>query len=76
MTETAAGAVTTRVSVRRTLALLLGWVVAALLAGIPGGEAGAANAQPRAAKTPVVVNTGPQCFAGHAAPAAPSNGRD
>jgi hypothetical protein len=76
MTEPAADAVTTRTSVRRTLVLLLGWLVAAVLAGVPAGEAGTANADPSARKVPVVVNTGPECFAGHAPPAAPGKGRD
>ena len=30
----------------------------------------------RAAKVPVVQNTGPECFAGHTAPPAPSKSRD
>jgi hypothetical protein len=76
MTENAAEPVATRASVWRTLVLLVGWVVAAVLAGIPAGEAGSATAGSRAAKAPVVVNLGPECFAGKAAPAAPSKGRD
>ena len=76
MTEKAVEPLTTSASVRRTLVLLLGWLVAAVLAGIPAGEAGTANAGSRTGKAAVVVNTGPECFAGHAAPAAPTKGRD
>ena len=76
MTDTAAEPVTTRGSLQRTVLLLAGWVVAAVLAGIPAGEASTANADRRAGKVPRVVNTGPECFAGQAAPPAPSKGRD
>jgi len=62
--------------VRRTVALLLAWLAAAVVAGVPAGTASTANAEPRAGKVPVVVNTGPECFAGHAAPPAPTRGRD
>jgi hypothetical protein len=73
---TATEPVATSASVRRTLVLLVGWLVAALLAGIPAGEASTANPGSRTGKVPVVVNTGPECFAGHAAPAARTKGRD
>jgi hypothetical protein len=68
-------AITTR-SNRRTVVLLVAWVAAAVAAGIPGGAASTANAERRAAQAPVVVNTGPECFAGHTAPPAPSKSRD
>jgi hypothetical protein len=63
---------TTR-SAGRTVVLLLAWVAAALVAGVPSG-AGAANTKTSATKNvPVVVNSGPECFAGHA-PAATNPG--
>jgi hypothetical protein len=76
MTERAPDTSTTMTSLRRTVALLLAWLAAAVVAGVPAGSASTASAEPRAGKVPVVVNTGPECFAGHAAPAAPSKGRD
>lgn len=76
MTETAAEPVTTTASLRRTVALLLGWLAAAILAGVPAGAAATASAEQRAGTVPVVVNTGPECFAGHAAPPAATKGRD
>ena len=75
MTERASDANLTKTSLRRTVALLLAWLAAAVVAGVPAGAASTANAEPRA-KVPVVVNTGPECFAGHAAPPAPTKGRD
>ena len=75
MTERAP-AVVTRTSLRRTVALLLAWLAAAVVAGVLAGAASTANAKPRAKKGPVVVNTGPECFAGHAAAPAPAKGRD
>jgi hypothetical protein len=68
--------ITTHSSFRRTVALLLAWVAAAVVAGVPSGAASTASAEPRAGKVPVVVNTGPECFAGHAAPPAAGKGRD
>jgi hypothetical protein len=76
MTERASDANMTRTSLRRTVALLLGWLAAAVVAGAPAGAARTANAEPRAGKVPIVVNTGPECFAGHAAPPTPTKGRD
>jgi hypothetical protein len=74
MTERAAKPTATTGSSWRTAVLLVACVVAAVVAGIPAGAASTATAEPRAAKVPVVQNTGPECFAGHAAP--PSKRRD
>ena len=76
MTDGATGTAMTTRSSRRTVVLLVAWVAAAVAAGIPGGAASTANAERRAAKVPVVQNTGPECFAGHSAPPAPSKSRD
>lgn len=77
MTEPSPGtSITTTASFRRTIALLVAWLAAAVVAGVPSGAASTANAEPRAGKVPVVVNTGPECFAGHAAAPAPSKSRD
>ena len=72
MTNGAAPTAPTTGSSRRTVVLVLAWIVAAVAAGIPGGSASTATAQPRAAQVPIVQNTGPECFAGHAAPPATS----
>jgi hypothetical protein len=69
------GTETTRATTRRTAVLLLAWLAAAAVAGLPDDSAGAANAKPRTTQIPI-VNTGPECFAGHAAAPAPSKGRD
>ena len=74
MTDTPA--TTTTASSRRAAALLLAWLVAAVAAGIPNDAAGTANANAPTAQIPIVENTGPECFAGHAAPPAPSKSRD
>jgi hypothetical protein len=76
MTDTPATTPGTTASPRRTAALLLAWLAAAAVAGIPDDSAGTANAKAPAAQTPVVQNTGPECFAGHTTPPAPSKGRD
>lgn len=76
MTERSADRAATTGSTRRAAALLVAWVAAAVVAGTPGDAAGTANAEPRAGKVPVVVNSGPECFAGHSAPQARSKGRD
>jgi hypothetical protein len=76
MTDRPAATPTTMASTRRAAALLVAWLVAAAAAGIPDDAAGTANAKPAAAQTPVVENSGPECFAGHAPPPASSKGRD
>lgn len=72
MTEAAA----TKTAMRRTVVILLGWLAAAYVAGIPAGEASIANAEPRAGKVPLVVNTGPECFAGKTHAPSPGKARD
>jgi hypothetical protein len=76
MSDEATGTAMAARSNRRTVVLLVAWVAAAVAAGIPGGAASTATAERRAAQAPVVVNTGPECFAGHTAPPAPSKSRD
>jgi hypothetical protein len=76
MTDRPADTTTTTASSRRAAALLVAWLAAALAAGIPNDAAGTANAKASAAQTPIVQNTGPECFAGHAPPPAPSKSRD
>lgn len=70
MTDTPAARTWTTTSSRRAAALLLAWLAAAVAAGIPDGASATANAKASTAKTPVVQNTGPECFAGHTAPPA------
>jgi hypothetical protein len=60
----------------RAAALLIAWLVAAVAAGTPNDATGTANAKASAAQTPIVQNTGPECFAGHAPPPAPSKSRN
>jgi hypothetical protein len=76
MTDAAAETARTTRSSRRTAVLLIAWLAAAGTAGIPREAASTANAKPRAARIPIVQNTGPQCFAGHAAPPAASKRGD
>jgi hypothetical protein len=59
----------------RTAVLLVAWLAAAAAAGTPDNPSGIAGANPRATHIPI-VNSGPECFAGHAPPAAPRKGRD
>jgi hypothetical protein len=68
MTDTPATTARTAPSARRAAALLLAWLAAAMAAGIPDDAAGIANANVPTAQTPIVQNTGPECFAGHAPP--------
>ena len=53
---------------RRTAILLVAWAAAGVAAGTPDDAASSANAESRATHVPV-VNSGPECFAGHAPPA-------
>lgn len=72
MTERARDRASTVSSTRRAAALVVLWVAAALIAGVPSDAGAAAGSEPRAKKSPVYVNTGPECFAGHSAPPASS----
>jgi hypothetical protein len=56
--------------------LLVAWLAAAVVAGVPGDATGPPNAEPRAAQIPVVENTGPECFAGNTTPPARSKSHD
>ena len=76
MTDIPAAHTRTTASSRRAAALLLAWLVAAVAAGIPDGASATANANASTAKTPVVQNTGPECFAGHTAPPAQGKSGD
>jgi hypothetical protein len=67
MTDSAGHDVTAPVRWRRTMVLLVAWIAAGIVASTPGDSSGAARAQERSAQVPVVVNTGPECFAGHGA---------
>jgi hypothetical protein len=75
MTDAAPQSATPTGSPRRTAVLLVAWLAAAAAAGTPDDAAGTANAKARATPIPV-VNSGPECFAGHAPPPPPSKGRD
>jgi hypothetical protein len=75
MTDAAPQSAGTMGSARRTALLLVAWLAAAAAAGTPDNAAGTASAKPRATKIKV-VNSGPECFAGHAPPTAPSKSRD
>lgn len=57
---------------RRTIALGAAWIAAALIAGLPSSAQDEARAEPRVSKIPVVVNTGPECFAGKAVAPGPA----
>ena len=72
MTGAAPECVSTSASSRRAAVLLVAWLAAAVIAGLPSDAAGTGNASPLSAHVSVVQNTGPQCFAGHAARPAPS----
>jgi hypothetical protein len=74
MTDEAARTATATAPWRRTAVLLIAWVVAVIVAGIPGDAGGTARAEQRSTQAPIVQNTGPECFAGHggAAPASKS----
>jgi hypothetical protein len=76
MTDRPTAIATTTASTRRAAALLVAWLAAAVAAGIPDDAAGTANANAPAAQTPIVQNTGPECFAGHAPTPTPSKSRD
>ena len=76
MTERAPDADMTRTSLRRTVALLLAWLAAAVVAGVPAGAGQHGERRAACQEGPVVVNTGPECFAGHAAAPAPAKGRE
>ena len=78
MTDIPAGAPRTRASTVRAAAVLVAWLVAALVAGIPDDATatGTAKASSATTQTPVVQNTGPECFAGHAPAPASSKSRD
>ena len=67
MTVAAPQSASTSASFRRAAVLLVAWLAAAVIAGLPSDAAGTGNASRRSAHIPVVQNTGPQCFAGHAA---------
>jgi hypothetical protein len=76
MTDRTATTPSTTAASRRTAVLLVAWLAAAVLAGLPANAAGTANAQPRAAQLPIVQNTGPECFAGHTPPPAANKNGD
>jgi hypothetical protein len=76
MTGTPTASTRTTASSRRAAALLVAWLAAAVAAGMPDDAGGTANVKARAAQPPIVKNTGPECFAGHAPPPARSKPRD
>jgi hypothetical protein len=69
MTNMTSAPSSARASRRWTLAIVAGWVAAAMLAGVPAGG-NTANAQTTRKSVPIIVHTGPQCLAGQGAPPA------